>query len=201
VRPASIVSDEVAARARGLNAYILRMERLAARGEITPTDLRRIYGGALLSFFGYAERAVERLFIGLLMGRFELPGVKPLIEIRSERVARAVLVGARPYIDWLPFDRYTLPRARACFSEGKPFGTVPSGDIKALARVGVIRNAIAHENAYAERMFRRRLVQPYSLPSSQHTPTGYLRGQHSVGTTRLNYILADVSRIFADMCS
>lgn len=195
------VSDEVSARARSLNAYVARMERLAARGDVTQRDLRRVYGGAVLSFFTYAERSLERLFLGLLMQRFELSGVEPLVEIRSERVARAVVAGAGTYIDWLPFDKRTLPLANAFFSGGRPFTAVPRQDVTALERLGVIRNAVAHESSHAERVFKRRFVQSQALPRSQHTPAGYLRGQHGVGITRLNYHLADVSRIFADMCS
>jgi hypothetical protein len=199
--PASRVSAEVASRARGLNAYVARMERLAAKGDLTHVDLRRVYAGTMLSFFTYLERSVERLFLGLLMGRFELSEVEPLIAVRSERVARAVLVGAKPYIDWLPFDRYTVPRAHAFFAGGRPFSAVPTPDITALERLNVIRNAIAHESTHAQRQFRRRFVKSSALPPSQHTPSGYLRGQHSVGVTRLNYIFADMSRIFANICS
>lgn len=177
------------------------MERLAVKGDLTQTDLRRIYGGAVLSFFTYVERSLGRLFLGLLMRRFELSGVTPLVEIRSERVARAVLVGASQYIDWLPFDKRTVPLANAFFSGGRPFATVPAQDVKTLERLRIIRNAVAHESSYAERVFKRRLVQSQVLPLSQHTPAGYLRGQHSIGMTRLNYHLADVSRIFVEMCS
>jgi hypothetical protein len=70
--PPDRVALEVAARARGLNAYVRRMERLYAAGELARPDLNRVYGGAFLSFHTYIERSLERLFLGILMRRLSL---------------------------------------------------------------------------------------------------------------------------------
>lgn len=198
--PARKVADDVRSRARGLEAYVGRMDRLSARQELGQADLRRVYGGAFLSFYTYFERSVERLFVGLLTGGLELSGADALVDVRSHTVARAVLVGGRSYIDWLPLQRHTVPRAKAFFSRGKPFVEIPNADHRVMERLGVIRNAIAHESKHALRQFRRTFTDGRALPPDQLVPAGYLRGQHSVGVTRLNHHFAEAVAVFDRVC-
>lgn len=199
--PASKIAGEVQARARGLEAYVGRMERLAARGELGASDLHRVYSGAFLSFHTYLERSIERLFLGLLMGRLTKADVSSLVSIKSDAVARAVIVGGRGYVDWLPLERFTVPRAKAFLSRGKPFSDVPRADRRALERLGVIRNAIAHESAHALRRFGEAFTEGRALPPAQRAPAGYLRGQHTVGVTRFSYHLAETVAVVTRLCA
>lgn len=176
------------------------MERLAAGGELGQADLRRVYAGAYLSFYTYTERSIERLFLGLLMERFDLVGVRPLVDVRSELVARAIVVGGRSYADWLPLERHTVPRAQAFLSQGKPFSEVPRADIRTLDRVSIVRNALAHESSHALRQFRKAFTRDRPIPPDQRSPAGYLRGQHALGTTRLSNFFAETVDVFRRLC-
>lgn len=199
-RPPSKVADEVASRGQGLAAYAARMERLYADRKIGRPDLNRVYAGAFLSFHTYVERSLERLFLGLLMGRFTSPGIGPLVTIKSEVVARAVVSGERKYVDWLPFERHSQARAIAFLSSGKPFSEVEKADARILDRLGIVRNAIAHESSHALRTFRRTFVDGRSLPTEQQTPAGYLRGQHSPGVTRFANTINETVVVFGKLC-
>ena len=198
---ATTVRDDVAARARELNRYLQRVERLHAEGRLSERDVRRAYAGALLAFYAYLERSIERLFLGTLMGRYLHPSgtVKPLVAIRSEHVARMVVQGGQGYADWLPFDR-TVRRANAFLSGGRPFTDVTKSEQKAFEHLAVVRHAIAHESKSGHRRFLRDLVAGAALPASQMTPAGYLRGQHSPGQTRFSHLLADAVVAFSAMC-
>jgi hypothetical protein len=199
-RPASKVADEVAARARSLNAYVDRLERLYGRRELGRPDLNRAYAGALIAFHTYVERSLERLFLGLVMRRFTRTGVRPLVVINSERVARAVVNGGRRYVDWLPYEQLTLPRAEAFLSKGHPFVDLEKDDRRSLENLRVIRNALAHESSHALRMFRQRFTEGKALPPDQVTPTGYLRGRHAGSQSRLAFMLTDTVHVFARLC-
>jgi hypothetical protein len=197
----SKVAGEVASRAAGLNAYVARMERLRDAGELSRPDLNRVYGGAFLSFHTYVERSIERLFLGLLMGRFVGPSLAPLIDVRSEVTARKIVNAGKKYVDWLPFDRHTEPRAAAFLSGGRPFTDLARADRRTLDQLGIIRNALAHESTHALRQFRRTYTDDRALPPEQLTPAGYLRGQHSLGTTRFTNTVNEVVNVFTRMCA
>jgi hypothetical protein len=176
------------------------MERLFAAHEIGRPDLHRVYGGAFLAFATYVERSLERLFLGIVMKRLAAPAIQPLVDVRSEVVARRVVAGGRKYVDWLPFERETEARAVAFLSAGKPFTSLDNADKRTLDRLGVMRNALAHESSHALRQFRRNFTDGRALPAAQLTPAGYLRGQHSPGLTRFTNTLNEATSVFGRLC-
>jgi len=138
-RPASEIVDRVAQRARGIDAFVRKLEGLHARRELNRTDLERAYAGGFLSFFTSYENAWEDLFFGLLMGRLTVdPAAKSLVDIRSEVVARKVVRNDRDYLDWLPIDR-TTRRAEVYFSSAHPFSRLSDGDRSVIRRYVYVR--------------------------------------------------------------
>ena len=201
-RTASIVSEELASRARGLEQYVRRMDELHIDREISDVDIRRIYAGAMMNFYSAVERSIERLFMGLLMRRFQSsdPLVRPLVEIDSEAVARAVVRGDRFYVDWLPYNRFTRRRAESFFSRGLPFTQLSRKDGKNFDRVNVIRNAIAHDSSHAKRRFYEQFIDGKPLPPDQRSPAGYLRGRHRETQTRLQFEFSQVAGLMRRIC-
>jgi hypothetical protein len=172
------------------------MERLHTTGQLTSNDLSRIYSGAYLGYYTYLERAIERAFLGYLMGRYSSSDkrVKPLVQIKSEAVAQKVITGGRSYADWIPY-RMTAERAEAFLSAGRPFADLPKADRKVLDDLSTMRNAIAHESAYSIRRFRETFTAGKSLRPAELVPPGYLRGTHALGQTRLNFLFSEGVRI------
>jgi hypothetical protein len=191
-RRASVVADELAAHARGLNQYLGRIERLFGERRIPQADVHRAYAGALLSFYVDLERAIENIFMGLLMRRLEVSrrAVRPLVVINSEVVARKVVRGERRYVDWLPY-QLTRDRAEAFLASGEPFASVTDQQALPFERVRVVRNALAHGGEHAMRRFRTMFTDGVALPPEQRRPAGFLRGQHAVGQTRFENLLAE----------
>src|ERR1700683_2664951 len=50
-RPTGEVADRVARRARGVDAFVRKLEALAVEKRLTRTDIERAYTGAFLTFF------------------------------------------------------------------------------------------------------------------------------------------------------
>ena len=202
-KPASSVAKAVSSRARSLGRYLQRVEALHASGSLSLSDVERAYSGVMLEFYAFVERSIEELFLGLLRGRLvsSNKSVRPLIKVKSDLTARAIVQGGRPYVDWLPYKDYTLRRAEAFFSSGRPFSLLERSDIDAFEDAALIRNALAHQSASALRRFGYGLVVGRSLPPREHRPAPYLRGQHTIGQTRMNYMLARLANIMTKLCT
>ncbi len=190
-KQAGDVVAELASSARGLNQYLSRIEGLFLVRQLPMADVQRAYSGAFLSFYIALERTIQELFMGILMGRLIVsrPGIRPLVTVRSEVIARKIVRGDRRYVDWLPYN-FTRDRANAFFSRGKPFEALTAAEVERLEDVRIIRNALAHGGEHAMAVFQRRFTAGLALPSDQRRPSGYLRGQHGVGQTRFTNLLA-----------
>ena len=188
----SKVATDVAARAKGLDRYLKKIEKLRIKGRLVDRDTERAYTGGFLEFHAYLERSIERLFLGLLQGRLQSSdnSVRAKISVRSHEVTAAIVKGERSYVNWLPYGHHTKRRARAYFAGGRPFDRLDKADLSALEEAAIIRNALSHESASALRLFKSRFVATKNLPPRQHRPAGYLRGSHAFGQTRMCYYLA-----------
>ena len=182
----------MASRALGLERYLAKIENLRGRNLVSIKDTERAYIGAFLEYYSHLENSIEKLFVGLLRGalRSSNKSVRARVSVKSSTVASHIVIGDRRYVDWLPYHRYTIPRARAFFSGGRPFTELDKYDIGALDAFMVIRNALVHHSAHASRRFIREFVDGRNLPPKQQTPAGYLRGAHTVGLTRMSHQFA-----------
>jgi hypothetical protein len=201
-RSADTVYSEVATRARSIDAYIVRMEKLVLKGSMSERDLLLAYSGAILTFHCFTENAIEQLFLGLVAGRLKHGDrrVRSLVDIKSAVTVRKVVFGARSYADWLPYGRYTAPRAEAFLSAGRPFNDLAKSDQTHLDDMAVLRNAIAHQSSHAESRFHDRFTNGKALTPVQRKPPGYLRGQHAAGQTRLNYLMGRTVQVLYILC-
>ena len=201
-RLATSVAKEVSSRAQLLGSYLRKVEALHASGNLPRLDVERAYGGVFLEFHAFVERSIEELFLGLLRGRLQssYKSVKPLVKVKSDRTARAIVQGGRSYVDWLPYKQHTLPRAQAFFSSGKPFSWLRESEIEAFEDAALIRNALAHQSASALRKFGNELVVGRALPPREYRPAPYLRGLHTIGQTRMDYMLARLANVMTKLC-
>lgn len=124
---------------------------------------------------------------------------RPIVRVGSESVARAVVRGGRAYVSWLPIDG-TRKRAMTFLSRGAPFTTLTNAEKATLERAHAIRNALAHPGSHALRRFQVEVIGGLAVPPDQKQPDGYLRGQHAVGQTRFEYLLAECDAVFRRLC-
>lgn len=163
------------------------MERLLLHGHVTRHDASLFYEGIFLRTVTTFEGLLEDLFVGLLTGSV-IPGrnVRPRVTFKSHSVARKVVLGGRPYVDWLPYD-HTEKRAEAFFRSGLPFCNLDKNDKKELGRIILIRNAVAHQSRAAIRRFESEVIGATPLLHTERTPAGYLRSIFRTAPTQTRY--------------
>jgi hypothetical protein len=207
VEAATVLAERLGREARSLELYVARVERLLRTGRVPQIDLDRAYVAGYVLFHASVERTIEQLFVGLLTGELTVtqPGVTPVVVFSDQSTAFRIVLGERKYVDWLPFGRYTKPRAQAFLTDGKPFTSLQTADSQFLERMSLLRNALAHRSAHSLKQFDQAFIQsppvPVALPPSQRKPIGYLRGQHAVNQSRLSYQLAEGVAIVRRLCA
>jgi hypothetical protein len=70
--------------------------------------------------------------------------------ISSDRVAYAVLRGERSYVDWFPYKRYPLKRAKAFLLVADHLVNLTNSQIQAFENFNIIRIALSHGNPFLE---------------------------------------------------
>lgn len=197
-RPASVVADGLAARQRSISYYVRRVERSVGSGQLAKSDLKHAYAGAILAYADDVEAAMERLFVGLLVGSLVCrPRAITRVDVHSPVVARELLLRERRFIDWLPFT-VAEERAGVFFRGGEPFSRLSSQQKEPFERLRVVRNALAHRSDHALRQFERKLLSRH-VPAAQQNPAGWLRGSHTGTQTRFENLLATVGRSMRDL--
>jgi hypothetical protein len=178
------------------------MERLVRAGHANPRDARLFYEGIFLRTVTTFEGLIEDLFVGLLAGHIISGTVHPRVTVKSHAVARDVIFGGRPYVDWLPYN-HTNKRAEAFFRGGFPFCNLTKSDIKDLERIVAIRNAVAHQSRASRRTFERHVIAGAALLPIERTPAGYLRSifRTAPDQTRYEEIASTCTILARKLCS
>lgn len=199
---ATCVSRDFASHARGLDQYVYRLERAYAIRALSTIDLGRVYAGGMLNFAATLESSIERLFVGLAVGRLQVtnPPATPRVRVGTTQIARELITLGKPFASWLPFEK-TQERAEIFFRSGYPFDRLTPQQLVSFEHVRVIRNAIAHESEVAMVQFKKKILSGLSLPPSQMSPVGYLRGQHAGSQNRFNALLAQCVQSMMILCS
>ena len=162
-KPANVVAAKVAREANATSRYLRRILDARVSGALMRNDVDRAFKGAYLDFYVLLEEQVEYLFYGLLMGRLTATGVRPKVQIRSEAVAKQLVLGGGRYVSWLPIRR-TMDRADVYLASGFPFSRLDDDEQGTFIEMAHIRNAIAHSGAHASDKFRTKVIR--SRPSS-----------------------------------
>lgn len=197
-KSAMTVADEVDKYAKRLDYHLNKLEKQNFKSSFSRAEIEKTYAGNLLLFYAFLERSLERLFVGLLCNGFVSghSNIRPLVQVKSYKVAHSIIRGSRPYADWLPY-QHTQERAKAFFSRGKPFTTLETNQFEDLR---IIRNAIAHQSSSAKNRFETRIIGDRPLPPEQRRPAGYLRGNHTIGQSRINHLFTEVVLTMNFLC-
>lgn len=202
-KTASYFLNNYIGRLNSLERTRLKMEQLLIDGCIVRRDIEQVYEGMFISSITLFENWLEKLFIGLLVGRVQLKSsVVPRVTFRSDKVARDVIFGGQNYVDWFPY-RYTEKRAEAFFRNGLPFKCLMSPDKKVLENILYIRNAIAHKSSYAVSTFKDEVIGNTPLRPQEQTPAGFLRSRFRITPTQTRYenIVTEIVSIARKLCS
>lgn len=212
-KSAKSLSDGLVGHLGNIEKTRRKAEELFRNGELANRDLNMIYSGLFIEAVVSFERFIEDLFTDLLSQRVthDSKRVKPKTQFNSPQVAWDVLLGERLYIDWLPYNKFTVKRAKRFFKNGLPFVGLDSGIDTTIQpsldkkidtiteRISTIRNALAHKSDHSFKAFERKIISNSSaLHSKEKNPIGYLRGLHTshpVPMTRYEQIINDIKYI------
>lgn len=175
-RPSNNIANELMGHLRYLDATRSKMEYLFKKGYIVRHDIEQIYEGLFIDAITSFEGLIEKLFIGLLLGNIKhtSANVVPRVAFKSPKVAREIVLGGKPYVDWLPYN-YTEQRANAFFRNGYPFTSLGQPEKNSLAKLWCIRNAIAHISQFSLKKFQQKVIGLLPLRPRERTPSGFLR--------------------------
>ncbi|MDD4051481.1 MAG: hypothetical protein PHR28_06250 [candidate division Zixibacteria bacterium] len=167
-----------------------QMEMLLRKKDITIDDINHVYVGLFIEVCTHFEALIEDLFVGLVAGDLYSNGipVKRNIIIKPASNARVAIFQGKQYLDWLPFEDRTLPRAKIYFNQGLPFSDLAKPQLNMLDRYFIIRNAIAHKSRVAKDRFQTQ-IQDMPLLPQEKTPAGYLRSIPNSSTGLTQYEL------------
>jgi hypothetical protein len=114
-----------------------------------------------------------------------------------------VTFGGRSYLDWLPYQKYTLKRAKAFFRNGMPFTNLDKTDMKKLEVLYIIRNAIAHKSQHSLSIFEKEVVGSIPITQQERKPAGYLRGIFRItpSQTRYENLITEMVSTVSKLCS
>jgi hypothetical protein len=172
-----------------------RVDGLHSSGVLGSRQVDDVVGGLAVLAHAEIEGFLDRLFIGLLSGSVTAgrsSAVVAVMKARSSSHARTVLVAGRhsAFPVWLPY-RKTREQADMFFRGGRPFSLLSDSAAQALFQLHIVRNALAHSSAESRQSFQKHCIGDRSLPSWQRRPAGYLRGSHTGGLTRLEYLVSE----------
>lgn len=194
-KPSASLSDAYVSRLRHFDRARAKVERLFRSGHVTRHDVALFYEGIFLRTVTTFEGLMEDLFVGLLAGSIRPGGnVLPRVTFRSHAVARAVMLGGRAYVDWLPY-QYTEKRAEAFFRGGLPFCKFENNDKRELDRIILIRNAVAHQSRHARKRFEGDVIGAAPMLTVERTPAGYLRSIFRTAPDQTRY--EEIANTFA----
>ena len=110
--------------------------------------------------------------------------------------------GARNYVDWLPYDQFTVKRAKRYFSAGDPFSRFKPHDVNRIDKICIIRNAIAHRSKHSLLKFRKEIIRDLPLLSREKKPIGFLRSVYQANPqlTRYDELSFEMARLATLLC-
>jgi hypothetical protein len=181
-----------------------KVEALLMQGHVDRCDVEAVYSGLFIDAFTEFEALVESLFIGLSDGslKSKTQPVTRIFKVSPKAFTRNVIFEGKSYVDWLPMDERTIPRARRFLNGGIPFSNLTQQEKQELKDAHLLRNALAHKSDTATQRFLASINQQALLPNEK-TPAGYLRThpQGPAGLTHFAVTMNALSVTALKLCS
>jgi len=186
-----------------LDLQILTDVIIDARGaSIKDKTLHSVVELCALRVYSILEEFLQRLFYQTMLAEETEGNGKPKFQVATQDELELLLfnTGSRreKYLDWLPYD-VTLGRAEAYLVGGAPFSRLKYRpvELRAVAELAILRNAIAHPSDYAGRKFQE-LARLRSYTSD--SPAEYLLSIRS-GEPEVLHLVARSSTIVQGLTS
>lgn len=178
------------------------MEALKSDGRIALRDIEAVYEALFLRAATGFEVFLEQLFFDILHEKAKY--TKKRVALRMRPLVKAaieeIVMQKQKYLTWVPFEN-TEDRAKLYLKDGKPFSELDGSARSSIKTIAMIRNAIAHKSAHAEKEFAKLTGSLLLLPREK-SPAGFLRSQMRSNPVqiRFEYYVYELKRIATLLC-
>jgi hypothetical protein len=203
-RRPTFLAREFSAKLALLEQTRAKVEVLFPQGHLDRPEVEAVYAGLFIDGFTEFEALIERLFLGLFDGSFRSvthPATR-LFRVVPKAFSRPVVFDGDSYVDWLPVQDRTIPRAKRFLDSGIPFSSLTQPEKQDLKSAHLLRNALAHKSDAATKHFLASINQQALLPH-ETTPPGYLRSspQGPNGLTQFGIKMNLLSAVAQKLCA
>ncbi len=171
--------EALAKRFNQLKRIRNKSENLFKNDCLNTKDISQIYRGIFFDVYTSFESFLEEVFIGLLQGAKSRGHVaRPLLSIKSSKMAKRLLFGEKKYLDWFPYKERTMKRAKIYFKKGDPFTSrLDENDLYFMTKeLFVVRNVLSHRSSYAHDKFDKMVNEKYPhLNNRERNPDNFIR--------------------------
>lgn len=180
-----------------------KQEALFSDGKLVLRDIEEVYASLFLGVIVSFEGMIEELFLKLLTGKIRSrhSNVNIRVKIKSDAVARDVVLRGKKYFNWLPYEN-TKNIANIFFTGGRPFTLLTKDKEKHIEKCLTIRHAIAHKSRHAISKFKDEVLVGLSLMPRERRPKSFLRAQFSASPPAIYYeqLVAELFKAAKDLC-
>ena len=188
---------------KGFELTRKKQEALFSDRKLVLRDIEEVYAALFLDVVVSFEGMVEELFLGLLAGKIHsrYSNVNIRVKIKSDMVAREVVLYGRKYFNWLPYEN-TKKIANIFFTGGRPFTLLTKDREKHIDKCLAIRHAIAHKSRHAVNKFKDEVLAGLSLTPRDKRPKSFLRAQFSANPPTIYYeqLVGELFKIANNLC-
>jgi len=167
-------------------------------------DIGFAYMGLYLSVFTEFESFLEELFVGIVSGQIKHSSslVGRRVRILPKMLTEEIIFANKKYIDWFPYEQWTVPRANLFLDQGHPYTQMSTEDLKKLENYQILRNVIAHKSKFAINKFNTTISALPLLPDEK-LPGGYLRSipNRVNGRTQIEIAFDEISVLAKKLCT
>lgn len=168
----------------------IRIEEQFSKDVLLVTDVELVYSSSFLSACCQWEALLEATLFEAVCGEeSHRRGNTRLATFRRRKYLQNVLLfQGKEYIS-IPSLKRAEDLASLFVTQGRPFSAVEATNRTFIQQATWIRNAIAHQSAFALRVFREKVPGVASLPSSKRHPGAFLRHEFRVSPDQRRYEL------------
>ena len=184
------IADRFNRRVLHFRSCCARIERQFNVGGLLATDVELVYTSSFLSVCAQWEALLEEILLEAVCGeKSRKKGNTKLATFKHRNHFRNLLLfPGKSYISIESLKR-AEELAALFVVGGRPFSAVAEANRTHIQQAIWIRNAIAHQSAFAIGIFRERVPGVASLPTSKRVPGAFLRHEFRISPGQRRYEL------------
>lgn len=183
-------ADRFVRRVNRYRSCCVRIEREFSWKRLRVTDVELVYSSSFLSVYSQWESLLQEILFEAVCGDESLRrGNRRYATFLTRRHLEEVLLfPGKDYLS-IPSLKHAEELATLFIKQGRPISAVSESNRTFLQQAVRIRNAIAHENSFATKLFQKSVPGVGALPRSKRSPGAFLRHEFRTAPRQRRYEL------------